>query len=161
MKHTTSLKELRRSRKAKHMAKNFHEAYEHEIPDLPPARSTGFVFAAVALIVAAVLFYANDYSPSNGALIALGISLGFATIAQFATSLLEPLNVLWFKFSMLLFKIVNPLVMFILFALVITPAGLLMRLKADPLSAKRDKTAKTYWSEKPEEASTRSMKNQF
>ena len=143
------------------MAKNFHESYESEHPGLPSDRSTGFVFAAVASIVAAILFYANDYTITKGIIIALIISATFAALAQFAPHLLRPINILWYKFSLLLFKIVNPIIMFILYALVITPAGLIMQLKADPLRAKRDKQTTTYWIDKDEDQSTRPMKNQF
>ena len=143
------------------MAKNFHESYENEHPGLPTERSTGFVFAAVATIVALILFYSNDYTITKGVIIALVIASIFALLAQFASSLLRPINILWFKFSLLLFKIVNPIIMFIMYALVITPAGLIMQLKADPLKAKKDPEAKTYWIEKDPEQSTRPMKNQF
>lgn len=143
------------------MAKNFHESYEHDIPDMPSERSTGFVFAAVAAIIAGIIFYAHDYSLTNGVYIALAIAITFAALAQFASGLLRPLNIIWFKFSMLLFKIVNPLVMFILFILVITPAGLIMQQLRDPLRAKKDKAAKSYWVEKDEADSTRPMINQF
>ncbi len=143
------------------MAKNFHEHYEHEHPDMPTDSSTGFVFAAVAAIVAGIIFYSNDYSLSMWVYLALAVAVIFAGLARFASHLLRPLNIVWFKFSLLLFKVVNPLIMFILFALVITPAGLIMQLKADPLRSKRDRQSKTYWIEKDEELSVRSMKNQF
>ncbi len=143
------------------MSKDFHESYVDEHPDMPSERGTGFVFAGVAAIISLFIFYYNDYTITNGFYFALGFSALFAGLAQFAPDILRPLNILWFKFSMLLFKIMNPVIMFLLFVVVIVPAGLIMQLKRDPLRRKVDKSAKTYWIEKEPEASTRSMKNQF
>ena len=58
--------------------------------------------------------------------------------SAFAPALLRPLNLLWFRFSMLLHRVVNPIVMFTIFAVVFVPGGLLMRLWRDPLRARRD-----------------------
>lgn len=143
------------------MSDNFHESYQDEHPDMPTERSTGFVFAVVATIVALILFYVNDYAITTGVVISLTVAAIFAILAQFASQLLRPLNILWFKFSLLLFKIVNPVIMFILYATVIVLPGLLMQLIRDPLKAKKDPSAKTYWIEKDPDSSTRSMKNQF
>ena len=128
---------------------------------MPSDKGTGLVFAAVAAIVAALLFYANEYIITNGVLIAASISLVFASLAQFASPLLRPLNRVWFKFSLLLFKIVNPIIMFILYAMVIVPYGLIMQQLRDPLRAKKDPNTHSYWIEKAAEESTRPMKNQF
>ncbi len=67
-------------------------------------------------------------------------------MAVFYPKLLAPLNHLWFKFGLLLHKIVNPVVLAIMFFLVITPIGLLMRaLGKDPLRLRLDKAATSYW----------------
>lgn len=143
------------------MSKNFHESYEDEHPDMPAERSTGFVFAAVSAIIGLIVFYVSDYTNYTALMIAFPIALIFATLAQFTPHILKPLNILWFKFSMLLFKIMNPVIMFLMFVVVIVPAGLIMQLKRDPLRRKRDKDSDTYWIEKNPEDSTRPMQNQF
>lgn len=143
------------------MSKNFHESYEDEHPDMPSERSTGFVFAGVAAIIGLIIYYYSDYTNLTALFIALTIAVSFGILAQFASKTLRPLNILWFKFSMLLFSIMNPLIMFLMFAILIVPAGLVMQLKRDPLRRKVDKNSKTYWIEKAPEDSTRSMKNQF
>lgn len=140
---------------------NFHESYDNEHPGMPTERSTGQVFAGVAAFAALILFYSNDYTITNGVIIAAVIAVSFAILAQFAPAILKPLNIIWFKFSLILFKIMNPIMMFIMYALVIVPAGLIMQLKLDPLRAKKDPNATTYWIDKEPESSTRSMKNQF
>ncbi|MGD9827434.1 MAG: hypothetical protein AB7E70_04025 [Hyphomicrobiaceae bacterium] len=138
------------------MARNFHELYsEAELP-LPSARSTGFVFAVVALIVA--LIFRRHFWVLMPALGAAGV---FAATAQFAPRLLEPLNRAWFRFSILLSRVMNPVVMFVLFAVVIVPAGLLMRLFRDPLRSRRATERSSYWIERGPDHGSSSMRNQF
>ena len=75
------------------------------------------------------------------------------------SNLLTPLNKVWFKFGLLLGKIISPLIMGIIFFLVVTPIGIIMRLfRKDLLNLKYNKNS-TYWVEKKEPKST--MKNQF
>ena len=75
------------------------------------------------------------------------------------SKILSPLNKLWFKFGILLGKIISPLVMGIIFFLVVTPIGILMKiLKKDLLNLNYNNN-KTYWIEKNEPKSK--MKNQF
>ena len=66
---------------------------------------------------------------------------------------------IWFKFGLLLGKIISPVVMGIVFFLVVTPIALFMRLlKKDLLNLKFNKK-NTYWIEKSGPKSK--MKNQF
>ena len=72
---------------------------------------------------------------------------------------LTPLNKIWFKFGIFLGKIISPLIMGIIFFLVVTPIGLIMKfLGKDLLNLKYNK-GKTYWIEKKGPKSK--MKNQF
>ena len=48
--------------------------------------------------------------------------------------LLRPLNLIWLKFGLLLHKIVNPIVMGLLFYVVFTPMGFIMRLAGKDLA---------------------------
>jgi len=61
-------------------------------------------------------------------------------------AILVPLNRLWFRLGRLLHRVVNPLVMGLLFFVVITPYGLLMRLFGKrPLALEFDRGAASYW----------------
>ena len=76
------------------------------------------------------------------------------------SKLLTPLNRLWFKFGMFLGAIVAPVVMGIIFFLVVTPTGFLMRIMGkDLLRRKYDKSNKSYWINREEPKTT--MKKQF
>ena len=86
-------------------------------------RSFGIVFFVVFLIIA-------TYPLINGdelRLWSLIISIIFLFLGLVNSKILNPLNKLWFKFGIFLGKIISPLVMGIIFFLVVTPIGLLMR----------------------------------
>ena len=140
------------------MSSNFHESYiENEIKP-PSERSTGLLFVAVAVIVA-VLWRNSPTVPW----VALVIGLGLAAVSLIAPVLLKPINILWFQFGFLLHRVVNPIVMFAVFATVFVPGGVIMRLWRDPLRLRRGTTGvSTYWIERRESVDTEgSMKNQF
>ena len=88
------------------------------------------------------------------------ISFIFLFLALLNSKILTPLNKLWFKFGILLGKIISPIIMGIIFFLVVTPIGLLMRLFGkDVLNLKLNKKESSYWIEKVGPKSK--MKNQF
>ncbi len=75
----------------------------------------------------------------------LAIAAVFLAAASLAPRALAPLNRLWFRIGILLGKVVTPLVMGILFFVMVTPIGFLMRLfGSDPLRLKRKPAAKSY-----------------
>ncbi len=87
------------------------------------------------------------------------ISLIFLILGLLNSKILNPLNKLWFKFGMILGRIISPIIMSIIFFLVVTPIALIMKLlKKDLLNLKFNKT-NTYWIEKSGPKSK--MKNQF
>ena len=81
---------------------------------------------------------------------ALGIAAMLAAVSLIAPTLLKPLNILWFQFGLLLHRVVNPIVMFALFALVFVPAGI-MRILRDPLRSRRPTEVSSYWIDCSEE----------
>jgi hypothetical protein len=72
---------------------------------------------------------------------------------------LTPLNKLWFRFGLLLGKIVSPLIMGIIFFFVVTPTAFIMRIIGKDLLNLKFNNKKTYWIEKTGPKSK--MKNQF
>jgi hypothetical protein len=139
------------------MPANFHESFAKTESKPPSERSTGLLFAAVAVIVG-VLSRNNP----TGMLVALGIATLLTAVSLIVPVLLKPLNIAWFKFGLLLHRVVNPLVMFVVFASVFVPAGAMMRLWRDPLRSRRPTGVSTYWIERSESGGTeRSMTNQF
>ena len=105
----------------------------------PSNKNFGIVFFIVFLLVA---FYPLTF---NGEIKiwSLLISLLFLLLGMMNSKILTPLNKTWFKFGIILGKIVSPIIMGIIFFLVVTPIGLIMRVfKKDILNLKynNDKT---------------------
>ena len=119
-------------------------------------RSFGIVFFIVFLFIA---LYPITYS-EDIRIWSLIISFIFIILGLLNSKILTPLNKLWFKFGVILGKIISPIIMGIIFFLVVTPIGLLMRiLGKDLLRLKYNKKDNTYWIEKNGPKSK--MKNQF
>ena len=118
-------------------------------------RSFGIVFFIVFLLIAIY----PTLSGENVRLWSLAIATIFFILGIINSSLLSPLNKIWFKFGLLLGRLISPLVMSLIFFLVVTPIALLMKLlKKDLLNLKFNKD-KTYWIVKSGPKSK--MKNQF
>lgn len=122
-------------------------------------RSFGIVFTIFFAIVG-VLPLLNAHSVRMWALIISGL---FLLLTLLLPTSLAPLNKLWTKFGALLHRIVSPVALGVLFFLVVTPTGLLMRLFGkDPLRLRLDRNAKSYWIERsPPGPDAESLKNQF
>lgn len=133
-----------------------HDTFARENVTLPPERSTGLVFTAAALVVA--WFWRDSIAVLWTALAA---ALILAVISFLKPALLRPLNIVWFRFGLLLHRVVNPVVMFVIFTVVFIPAGFLMRIWHDPLRRRRNPQSKSYWIERAEEKRAGSMANQF
>ena len=119
-------------------------------------RSFGIVFFVVFFIIA-IYPLLNDGSVRLWSLI---ISIIFLILGLLNSKILSPFNKIWFKFGLLLGKIVSPVVMGFIFFIIVTPIGLLMRiLGKDLLNLKFSDKEYSYWQKKSEIKSK--MKNQF
>ncbi len=118
-------------------------------------RNFGIVFSIVFLLISLYpLLKSEDIR-----VLSLVVSFIFLILGIFNSKILSPFNKLWFKFGLLLGKIVSPLIMMIIFFFVVTPIGILMRLfRKDVLNLKFN-NKETYWIEKNGPKSK--MKNQF
>ena len=118
-------------------------------------KSFGVVFFIVFLLIGVYpLLKGNDLR-----IWSLIISFIFLALGLINSRFLTPLNILWFKFGLLLGKFISPIIMGIIFFIVVTPIGIIMRLfKKDLLNLKFNKK-ETYWIDKKGPKSK--MKNQF
>ena len=118
-------------------------------------KSFGIVFFVVFLIIGLWPILNNE----SYRLWSMVISLIFLILGLINSKVLTPLNILWFKFGLLLGKIVSPLVMGLIFFCVVTPIGILMKIfKKDLLNLKYS-NKDSYWVDKTEPNSK--MRNQF
>ncbi len=141
-------------------SKAFHEDFGRgDEPKAGGERGFGIVFACVFAVIGFWPLW-DDGAIRLWALIAAGV---FAAAGLFAPALLRPLNRVWFLFGMALHKVVNPVVMGLLFYATITPMALVMRLMGkDPLRRRFDPEAKSYWIERrPAGPEPQSMRRQF
>ena len=122
---------------------------------IPSNRSFGFVFATVFFLIA-IYPLINSGEIKNWSII---VSIIFLIFGLINSRLLSPLNNLWFKFGIYLGKIISPIIMGIIFFLVVTPIGLIMKILKKDLLNLRYNSKKTYWINKTGPKSK--MKNQF
>ena len=118
-------------------------------------KSFGIVFFVFFLIIGLYPLI-NDDSIRIWSII---ISIIFLLLGLINSQILTPLNILWFKFGMLLGRFVSPIVMGLVFFLVVTPTGLIMKLFNKDLLKLRKNKKSSYWIKRPETKSE--MKNQF
>ncbi|MGQ0584526.1 MAG: SxtJ family membrane protein [Reyranella sp.] len=122
-------------------------------------RGFGFVFAGVFAIVSAISLWRSGTTWHW----ALPLAAAFLLVALVYPRLLGPLNRLWLKFGLLLYKVMNPLILGLLFFVTIMPIGLVMRaFGKDFLRLRLDGNAKSYWIDRtPPGPPPQSMRNQF
>ena len=115
------------------------------LPKLPSNRNFGIIFFVVFLIISFYpLTYDKDITKWS-----LVISIIFLILGLINSKILTPLNRLWFEFGMLLGRIISPIIIALLFFVVVTPIGLIMRLlRKDLLNLKYNKDSKSYWIKK-------------
>ena len=119
-------------------------------------RNFGLVFFFVFLIVGLLPLLKEE--PFR--IWSIVIAIIFLILGLMNSKLLTPLNKLWFKFGLFLGYLVSPIVMGIVFFLVITPTGFVMKIMGkDLLNKKKDNDKKSYWINRSKTKST--MKQQF
>ncbi len=142
------------------MQQSTHENFSREEAIAPGSeRSFGLVIAAVLVLLSLVNWWHDGRVwPWMG-----GIAAVLLAAAFICPAFLKPLNLIWFKFGMLLHVVVNPIVMAILFYVAVLPTGLLMRaMGKDILHLKHDPESESYWIlRRPPGPAPETMKDQF
>jgi hypothetical protein len=122
-------------------------------------RSFGLVMVlALAAVTALNAWHSGKLWPWTG-----GVAALFVVAALLRPAVLHPLNLLWLRFGLLLHRIVNPVVMALLFYGTVLPTGLVMRVMGkDLLRLKRQPDADSYWIvRQPPGPSPDTMRDQF
>ena len=122
---------------------------------LPTNKNFGIVFSIVFLIIALFPLINNE----SLRIWSLIISAVFLFLGLINSKILTPLNNIWFKFGLILGRIVSPVIMGVVFFLVVTPTAFIMRLVGKDLLNLKFNKHKSYWIEKTGPKSK--MKNQF
>ena len=118
-------------------------------------RSFGVVFFVVFLLIGLwPILKGNEIR-----IWSIVISLIFLILGILNSKILTPFNKVWFRFGIFLGNFISPIIMGIVFFLVVTPTGLIMKLFRKDLINLKKNNRSTYWIEKKDIKS--SMKNQF
>jgi hypothetical protein len=142
------------------MEQSTHEAFSRDEKIVAGSdRSFGLVMSvALAAVTLLNAWHAGRIWPWTG-----GVALLFLAAALLRPSILHPLNLLWLKFGLLLHRIVNPVVMALLFYGTVLPTGIVMRLMGrDLLRLKLMPDADSYWIVRtPPGPAAETLKDQF
>lgn len=142
------------------MQQDTHERFSrHDNTVMSSERSFGIIMAAALGIISLINWrHTGRVWPWLGSLAVL-----FLAVALVYARALRPLNIVWFKFGLLLHHIVNPIVMGLLFYLTVWPTGLIMRITGKEfLALKREPERDSYWIVRdPPGPTPESMRDQF
>jgi hypothetical protein len=141
------------------MTQSTHESFVREEGAAPGSDRTFGLVMAGALVLLALLngWHRGRLWPWETAVAAL-----FLLAALLRPALLHPLNRVWMKLGLLLHKIVNPIVMGLLFYGTIWPTGVIMRLRGnDLLRLKREPSSSSYWIARSPGPAPETMRDQF
>jgi len=141
------------------MNQSTHESFSREEASAPGSdRTFGLVMAgALALLAVINVWHAGTAWPWE-----LALAVLFLVPALIKPALLRPLNRLWMKLGLVLHRIVNPIVMGLLFYGTIWPTGLVMRLRGrDLLRLKREPGSNSYWIARAPGPAPETMRDQF
>jgi len=105
-------------------------------------RNLGYIFFIIFLTIGAYPLFIGK----NLNYIPILISSVFLISTIFNFKILDIFYNLWIKFGLFLGKFISPIVMAIIFFLIITPIGILLRIfKKDVLNLRLNKNIKSYW----------------
>jgi hypothetical protein len=137
-----------------------HESFDRKAPVSSSSnRAFGLVFGAVFAIIALWPWVFGGQIRIWSAV----VGAVFVLVAWLWPAVLAPLNRVWTRFGLLLHRVVSPVVLGVMFFVVITPMGLVMRaLGKDPLRLRLDRNARSYWIDRqPPGPAPDSLNNQF
>ncbi|MCU0666087.1 MAG: SxtJ family membrane protein [Candidatus Omnitrophica bacterium] len=113
--------------------------------DKKTLKNFGLTMAVALAVIFALVFFFHKHI--NYWLLA--ISLIFLVLAVVCPFVLKPVYILWMKLAKILSWINTRILLIIMFYLIFTPIGIMIRLLGkDLLERKIDKNSKTYWKKK-------------
>jgi hypothetical protein len=132
------------------MRPSFHEDFSRkEEVKGSSDRSFGLTVGGILLAIAGVrtgLHLWHGAAPAWFEDVLAGIGLLLVVFGLAAPARLAPLNRAWTQLGLLLFRVVNPVVLGVIYLTTIVPIGSLLRLMGrDLLDRKFDRQAASYW----------------
>jgi hypothetical protein len=128
----------------------------HQQAEPPSEKSFASIFSALLFLLAVYLGIVG----STAYFVLIVPAVFLFIIGYVRPSWLILPNRLWFRFGLLLQRLVSSLLLALFYLLAIVPTGLLLRLcRKDILHLSIDRKARSYWIERPK--ADNSMENQF
>jgi hypothetical protein len=118
-------------------------------------KSFGVLFFIVFLLIALWPLVKGD----SLRIWSLLIAIIFLVLGLLNSKILNPFKRIWIKFGEILGKVIAPIVLSIVYFIVITPIGLLLRIFGKDLLGIKFLKKKSYWIKRDKDLG--SMKNQF
>jgi hypothetical protein len=111
-------------------------------------RDFGITFFVILVLIGGILIYKGR--PAG--FVITGVGALFLLAGIWAKGILKPLHAIWMTFAVVLGFFMSRIILSILFYLVLTPIGLVVRLFGkDLLSQRWDQEAESYWIKKERE----------
>ena len=118
-------------------------------------RNFGVVFFIFFMIISLFPLFKDG----NVRVWAIVVAIIFLILGLLNSSVLSPLNKIWFKFGILLGNFISPIIMGLVFFIVVTPTSFIMKVFGKNLLNLKRTDKKSYWIEKS--TIKNKMKNQF
>jgi hypothetical protein len=144
------------------MKPSFHEDFSrHDDIKSGTDRSFGLTVGGILVLIAAARSYFHGLGWVQYGLVGIGVVL--ILLGLIAPSSLHGLHRAWVRLGLIVFRVINPVVLGLIYAVVIVPIGFLMRLTGrDPLHLEFDARAESYWvTRDPPGPAPDSMTDQF
>jgi hypothetical protein len=122
-------------------------------------KNTEKSFGILFFLVFVVISFYPILSGGQIRLLFLIPAIIFLILAFLKPVVLRPLNIAWIKLGEILGRVIAPIVMFLLFFLILTPIGLLVRLFGKDLLKIKFSKNNSYWIKREKNIGT--MKKQF
>lgn len=123
--------------------------------EMSSTKSFGLVFSIFFLILSLINILEYEIN-----FLFLSISILLFLITMLIPGLFFYPNIIWFKFGILLSKIISPVIMFLIYIITFLPIGLLLKMaNKDLLKTKINKNNKSYWIKRNNDI--QDLRNQF
>ena len=130
----------------------------YNIYKLPSEKNFGYTFSIVFFILSLYFFFKSEENLVYSSFF-ISLTILFLVITFFKPNYFKSLNILWFKFGIIISKIINPIILGLLYFIIFTPFAIWFKIiKRDALKINYNSN-ETYWDDKIYHKT--SMKNQF